>query len=69
MSKTARKPRAAQASATDRVEVAGGAACPRCGQPMQRFERPAGYKPNAAPFAFVTLWDRCRCGASAGADE
>jgi hypothetical protein len=45
--------------ATDRVAVAGGAICPRCAEPMQRYERPAGYVPNASPFAPVTIWDRC----------
>jgi hypothetical protein len=43
----------------DRVPVDGGAACPRCAAPMQRFCRPEGYVPNAAPFACVRLWDRC----------
>jgi hypothetical protein len=45
--------------ATDRVAVAGGTPCPRCTAPMQRYRRPDGYKPNEAPFAPVTLWDRC----------
>jgi hypothetical protein len=44
---------------TDRVAVPGGAACPRCAAVMQRYKRPEGYKPNAAPFAPVMLWDRC----------
>jgi hypothetical protein len=49
--------------ATDRVEIAGGGTCPRCREPMQRFERPEGYKPsNVAPFACVQRWDRCGCG-------
>jgi hypothetical protein len=29
---------------------------------MQRYRRPEGYKPNTAPFARVTVWDRCGCG-------
>jgi hypothetical protein len=43
----------------DRVAISGGAVCPRCAATMQRYRRPEGYTPNAAPFAPVTLWDRC----------
>jgi hypothetical protein len=43
----------------DRVAIPGGAVCPRCNSTMQRFCRPDGYTPNAAPFACVRLWDRC----------
>jgi hypothetical protein len=53
------KPRVAQVPGADRVAVAGGAACPRCAETMQRYKRPEGYKPNGAAFAPVTLWDRC----------
>jgi hypothetical protein len=46
---------------TDRVAIPGGAACPRCAaMMMQRYRRPAGYKPaNETPFNLVLLWDRC----------
>jgi hypothetical protein len=48
---------------TDRIPIAGGAPCPRCGQGMQRYERPDGYKPpNDTPFHLVRVWDRCSCG-------
>jgi hypothetical protein len=46
--------------ATDRIPVAGGAACPRCtAVMMQRYRRPDGFVPNGAPFSYVTLWDKC----------
>jgi hypothetical protein len=48
--------------AIDRIPIAGGATCPRCAEPMQRYRRPDDYVPNAAPFACVRLWDRCGCG-------
>jgi hypothetical protein len=45
---------------TDRIAAGDGAACPRCGQVMHRFRRPAGYKPlNSTPFHLVLVWDRC----------
>jgi hypothetical protein len=66
MTKT-RKPAARK---PDRVEIAGGAPCPRCSTPMQRFKKPAGYKPaNEVPFNSVLLWDRCECGWIARLEE
>jgi hypothetical protein len=60
------KPTKAKPPATrkpDRIPIAGGGACPRCSTPMQRFRRPAGYKPpNETPFHSVLVWDRCSCG-------
>jgi len=48
-----RKPATAK---PDRVAVDGGAACPRCGQAMQRFRRPEGYRqPNETPDCFIEL--------------
>jgi hypothetical protein len=57
------KPPATRKPVADRLAVSGGAACPRCGQGMQRFKRPRGYKPpNETPFHSVRVWDRCGCG-------
>jgi hypothetical protein len=43
----------------DRIATPGGAACPRCGQTMIRYKRPADFIPNGSPFSHVTLWDKC----------
>lgn len=44
------------------VPVGPGEKCPSCGDTMQRFEHPKGWRPRPGqPFHFK-FWDRCGCG-------
>jgi len=44
------------------VPVPGCEPCPRCGQPMQRYEHSPGWNPRPGKGHF-RFWDRCKpCG-------
>lgn len=41
-------------------EIEGGAPCPKCHRPMQRYQHPANWQPKPRQPYYFTYWDRCR---------